>query len=150
MGYSYDYRGRLCCDACGKSGGVRRRTCPHKVLGNSLRTQQRVALPACSAPALCKECYAKHGGQKGLHDGCAEFAAKSQAEDDAIEAALDAGEKFVVSASGDWLDHVPKDHVEVTFWGRHASGEVKLIVPKNDYDYNNKRKLSDYSEYITT
>lgn len=29
MGYTYDMKGRLCCDFCCKSGGVRRIECPY-------------------------------------------------------------------------------------------------------------------------
>lgn len=46
MGYSYErtYTGHmaLCCDICGKSGGVRRRKCPFGY---------------CQAVAACSECY---------------------------------------------------------------------------------------------
>jgi len=41
MGYSYDQTGRLCCDNCGRSGGVRKIRCP---------------FGWCPAPAYCPEC----------------------------------------------------------------------------------------------
>ena len=59
MGYSYDARGHLCCDACPISDGVRRRPCPFGY---------------CSSRALCKVCYArtKATGEhtKAAHESC--------------------------------------------------------------------------------
>lgn len=155
MGYSYGRTAKggygLACDNCGTVGGVRKRTCPARVLTDSLRSSngKRHLISYCYPPAYCAACFAKAGGTKGVHGAkCAEGAAKSTAEYDAVEAALDAGEKFVVSASGDWKDGVPKGHVEVSFWGRGASGEVRVIVPATEYDPGAKRRLSDYPEAV--
>lgn len=130
MGYSYDFRGRLACDGCGATGKTRRRKCPHTVLGDSLRGP-RFRLPYCPAPALCPECYAKHGPSKKLHEGCAEGARKSQAEADAIEAQLDAGVMFNTAAWGDWHETVPAGMVGVVFRGR--AGEQWSLIPADRY-----------------
>lgn len=156
MGYSYDFHNRLCCDKCGHSGGVRKRTCPYKVLGDSLRTPggNRYTMNYCYPPALCAACYKQLGGLRGVHgDSCKEGAAKSQAEDDAIEAALDAGEMFVVSATGDWQEDVPEGMVLVTFWSRYnpetrTRPEVKRLVAKDDYQPTARPRLSDYPTAI--
>ena len=58
MGYSYGRNARgnmsLACDVCGSCEGARKRTCPYKVRGDSLRTvpaPTRYELPWCPAPA---------------------------------------------------------------------------------------------------
>lgn len=144
MGYCYDSHNRLCCDGCGRSGGVRRRTCPHTVLGDSLRSPggHRPRMPFCYPPALCADCYRSRGGQRGVHgNSCKDGAASSQAAYDKIEAELDAGELFVVSAST-----VSPGLVEVTFWGRGCKPEVKRQMPAEAYDFRSKPRLSDYAE----
>jgi hypothetical protein len=134
MGYSYEARtGRLCCDRCGKPGGVRKRSCPYKVLGHSLNGP-RHTLPYCMPLALCGGCYTAMGGQNGVHgDKCRQAAAASQAEDDAIEAALDAGESFSVAAWGDWETSVPAGQVGLKFVGR--DGVKWRLVPEADYPH---------------
>lgn len=137
MGYCYEAYGsrRLCCDKCGQPGGVRKRKCPYTVLGDSLRGA-RQALPYCYPPALCAACYAALGGLRGLHGAsCAEGAAASQAEADAIEAALDAGESLSIAAWGDWEPSVPTGMVGVAFSGR--AGEIYRLMAEADYP--NKR-----------
>lgn len=150
MGYGYGVsasgRYALACDNCGTVGGVRKRTCPHKVLGDTLRCAVRVAVPYCKAPAVCSECFAKLGKTKGLHARCAEPAAASQAEHDAIEAALDAGEAFVIAAWGDWADEVPAGHTKVLFKGRN--GEIERIMPHNLYNPAKVKALSAYDALI--
>lgn len=104
MGYGYGFDGRLACDGCGVTGGVRKRKCPHTVLGNNGRSYdgKRHSLPYCQAPALCNDCYRQHGGLRGVHtdERCGVPARASQARDDAIQARLDAGESLVTSAIG--------------------------------------------------
>ncbi|QSM01191.1 hypothetical protein SEA_NANOSMITE_167 [Mycobacterium phage Nanosmite] len=146
MGYSFDYAGRLACDGCGKTSadGVRvmRRRCPHKVLSDTLRCARRIAMDYCPAPALCGDCYRSHGGKK-LHDVCAEPAKAAQAEYDAIEAALDAGEMFVIAAYGSWHDNVPAGKVGVLFSGR--DGQTQRLVDEHAYGSRGKNpKLSDF------
>lgn len=144
MGYSRDARtGRLCCDGCGTTGGVRKRTCPYKVTCDSLRGQ-RSTVAYCPPPALCPACYEKEGGLRGVHpEGCKTGAAVMQAEADAVEAGLTAGESFVVSAFGDWHEDVPAGLVMVVFRGR--SGESRVLVEKDEYDPRVKPRLSDYA-----
>lgn len=146
MGYCYDYAGRLVCDGCGNTSAtgtrVIRRKCSHKVLGDTLRGKTRVSMHYCYPPALCSSCYQKEGG-KHIHDKCAEGARRSQAEYDAIEAALDAGEMFVISAYGSWHAEVPEGKVGVLFSGR--SGELQRLVDQSAYDQRGKNpKLSDF------
>ena len=45
MGYSFDGTGRLCCDICGQSGGVRRNRCP---------------FGWCQPIAMCQRCKREH------------------------------------------------------------------------------------------
>lgn len=106
MGYCYTKGGALVCDACGESGGVRRRTCPHRVSG----------LPYCPAPALCRDCYARE--RATLHAGCREGAARAQARDDTRAAVLAGGGLLVKAAWGDWHPTVPAGEVGVLFEGR--------------------------------
>jgi hypothetical protein len=117
MGYRYDDAGHLCCDRCGKSGGVRKRKCPYKVLRHSLNGPRRW-LPYCHPLALCGACYAAMGGQTGVHRECRAAAAARQAADDEIERQLDAGESLSVEAFGDWEPLVPKGMVGLKFVSR--------------------------------
>jgi hypothetical protein len=146
MGYGYDRNNRLCCDNCGMSGGVRKRTCPYTVLGDSLRSVggQRYKMSYCYPPALCAACYATLGGLRGVHgDQCREGAARSQAEYDEIERGLEAGEMYVVSAEGSHAGNdLPRGLVRVTFRGR--AGETKLVMLKDAYQFRTKPRLSDY------
>lgn len=146
MGYSRDYRGRLCCDRCGQGGGARKRTCPHTVLTDSTRGP-RARLAYCYPPALCGPCYKAEGGLRGIHgQRCADGAATSQAEYDATEARLDAGEFQVLAAWGDWQDGVPEGRCGVLFGGR--DGQVWKLVADGEYDPGPGRKpwLSDYPD----
>lgn len=132
MGYSYGQTASgswaLACDRCPTAGGVRKRTCTYKVLTDSLHGG-RHALPYCSPPALCSPCYAAVGGAKGLHARCAEGAAASQAEYDAVEARLDAGEFISASGFGSWHEHVPDGFVGRIFRGR--AGERYALIPED-------------------
>jgi hypothetical protein len=141
MGYCRDSAGRLVCDRCGNAGGVRRRTCPHKVLTDSV-AHARMTLPNCSPWALCATCFRVMGGNKGVHEGCAAEAAAAQARYDAIEAGLDAGELFVLSATSGERQGVPDGQVGVIFHGR--GGHVHVLVPAADYDSSARPRLSDY------
>lgn len=126
MGYSYDARtGKLCCDSCGNIGGVRKRTCPHKVDG----------MPYCSPSALCSACYAKY--RDTLHDGCAEAAARSQARADEENAALACGSHLWRTSWGDWHDAVPAGLVGVRFVSE--TEEVFALISEATYD-----RLGDY------
>jgi hypothetical protein len=148
MGYSYDgSSGRLCCDNCGGTQGVRKRTCPHKVLGSSHRSPGgRYALPYCSPPAYCSACFKDRGGSKGVHATCAEGAALYQAKADAEEAALDAGEKLVAYGIGRG-DDIPEGYVKVGFQGKNGE-KTEVFIPNESYDPGTKNKLSDYPEAV--
>jgi hypothetical protein len=140
MGYSYDGRGKRCCDHCGKPGGVRKRTCIHKVLSDSLYSTDghRHSLPYCSPPALCSPCYKALGGRHWIHAACEVGAAASQARADAIEAQLDAGEFLPTSAFGDWHAKVPSGKVGIIYRGR--AGKRYALV--SDADYKRRAPLS--------
>lgn len=130
MGYSTDNRGRLCCDNCGTAGGVRRRKCPHTVTTDNARSVdgRRHVLSYCPAPAVCAACWAQLGGNAGVHGGCAEGAAASQADYDRTQARLDAGHVMVMSAAGSWHDDVPEGWVMLT-----GSDERAYLLPADDY-----------------
>lgn len=136
MGYSYDRLNRLCCDHCGVSGGVRKRTCPRKVLTDSLRGPRRW-LSYCYPPALCGDCYRQAGGS-AIHNQCAEGAAASQVKYDEIEALLDAGEALSVAAWGQH-DDVPAGMVGLLFVSRTA--RLYRLVPTAEY-HNESVQLS--------
>ena len=150
MGYCYGTspttgRQLLACDGCGSIGSTRKRTCPYKVLQSTFRTRSDVRrpVPYCPAPAYCPACYAERKGAGALHPFCKDAAKQAEAEQDAIQAALDGGEYLVCSASGDWRDDVPTGYVAVTFWNK-AMDEIEVYLPKADYDPRGKSKLSDY------
>lgn len=155
MGYSFDYRGRLCCDNCGQPGGVRKRKCPHTVMGNSHRGA-RYALPYCPTPAVCQPCWEKLGKNK-VHDRCKEGAARMQAKDDAVQELLDAGHYLPLSAFGSWHDTVPKGYTGVIFgngyhevagrWEpKHAN--VYALVPAAEYSSADNKPMREFSETI--
>ena len=132
MGYGYGYNPRtgrqvLACDGCSAVGGVRKRPCTEKVLGSSLRTVdgQRHALRYCQAPALCSECFKKHGSSKGIHAHCVEPAALAQAEYDEEQRRLESGDAKVVARYGSWHDRVPEGRVMVDYG--HLNGHVTTL-----------------------
>jgi hypothetical protein len=103
MGSCYGPGGLACdggCGRCGSKAGVRKRTCPYTVLGDSLRSSGRYRLPWCQPPALCGPCLKRAGGTRAVHAKCEAAAAADQARSDAIEAGLDAGESYVLAAWG--------------------------------------------------
>jgi hypothetical protein len=154
MGYSYGRTSRggqaLACDHCGESEGrTRKRTCPHKVRWDSLRSVngERHEVSYCQPPAYCPDCLRAAGGSKAIHKDCAEAAAKATAGHDAIEAGLDAGEAFVIAAWGRGAD-VPEGQCKVIFKGRKS--EKSYFIPTESYDPRGKPKLSDYPEAVAT
>jgi hypothetical protein len=145
MGYGYDMRGRLACDGCGVTGGVRKRTCPYTVLGDS-RHGARQRLRWCPPPAYCSACYQQRGGLRGVHAKCEAGAAQDQADADAIEAGLDAGGSYVAAAWGKaprGRAGLPAGLVGVLFRTR-AQAETYVLVPEADYNGQLKPWLSDY------
>ena len=130
MGYSFDFRGRMCCDSCGNPGGVRRRTCPHRV-----RYHDGGSAPYCYPPALCSACYAKHGGLRGVHgERCRDGAGEAQVREDRIGAKLAAGEIQVRAAWG-------RGGSEPSRYGNVPPGQV-MVACSDD-----KRYLVDAAEY---
>jgi hypothetical protein len=151
MGYGYGWtetgRMALACDNCGTVGGVRKRTCPYEVTSSSHRSSGRYSMPYCPAPALCAGCYKANGGLRGVHgQSCAEGAASMQATEDAVEAALDAGDLLVAAAWGDWAEGVEPRYVKVKFTGRGA--EAELHMPEAMYDPGAVKRLSEYQAML--
>ena len=127
MGYCYERNrngssGRLCCDSCGDAGGVRKRTCPHKV-----HYGDGTALPYCPAPALCEACWEKHGKNK-IHAECKDRAAASTAEEAARQRRHDAGDHEVKSRWGSWHEAVPKGLVGASFINNKTGERVWLLL----------------------
>jgi hypothetical protein len=129
MGYGYEAHGsrRLVCDNCGHAGGVRKRKCPYKV------THDGHALHYCYPPALCGDCYKKLGGLRGVHgEECHQGAANSQAQEDAKQAKLDAGDMRPTCAWGSWQENVPEGMVGVLYEGRDC--KAFYLLPKQAYE----------------
>ena len=107
MGYSYDGQGRLCCDSCGRSGGVRKIRCP---------------FGWCQSAALCPDCRSnKHRSwlTKELHRqlGCEAGAAEARQRAAEQQALFDSGNYVRTSALGH------NGRVKVLF--RNAAGDTK-------------------------
>jgi hypothetical protein len=127
MGYSFERqdngRAVLCCDNCPTAGGVRKRRCCYKV-----RYHDGGSHPYCPAPALCGACFAKLGGTKGIHAQCAVGAASSQAREDTLKAAIDAGQHLHTASWGSWHDKVPEGSVGASFRGLGGTEEYRLLT----------------------
>jgi len=156
MGYSYGWNPRtgrtgLACDKCGNVGSARKRECPHKVRGDSLRSVavgHRYELPYCPAPALCSECLRALGGIHGVHgDECKRGAAAMQAQHDHTEARLKDGAWLVVAAYGDWKEGVPAGQVGVTF-RNYEHRERSFIMPAEDYKGRADCQLSAFERAV--
>lgn len=145
MGYCYTSpkgrsRGRLCCDACPSSTGVRKRTCPHKVI-----TPAGHSLPYCPAPALCAACWTT---RKTYHSGCKAKADAATARY-ALEAARDQeGDLAVRTCWGDWLKGVPAGHVLILFADLgHTRREYRLALSEH---YDSTKYLSEHPNLLPT
>lgn len=138
MGYCYTHSGALVCDGCGAAGGVRKRTCPHRVT----YPLDGYSLPYCYPSALCPACYKAH--KATLHATCAEGAATSNAEHAATAARVRAGDALVKAAWGDWHAAVPAGLVGVCFRTQGATPEYRL-VPATSYQ-GGGGFLSDYAD----
>ena len=123
MGYSYGRTasGRLAlsCGACGKLGGVRKRTCEYRVY-----YADGTSLPYCPAPALCGPCFAER--RVSLHADCRESAARSTEKEAAKGRRLAAGDSIVAARWGDWHETVPTGKVGAVY--RAADGTETWIL----------------------
>lgn len=149
MGYGYGPRG-LCCDNCGDSGGVRKRPCTFKVRSSGLHypggQRPPTGIPYCPPPALCSECLRKLGGSRKVHAGCKEGAEAMQADCDAQQARLDAGDYALTSGYGSWADWVPEGMTGAIFV--NGSGhQVRVLVDADEYDPSTKRFLSHFPNH---
>jgi len=138
MGYCYarqsNGRMAIACDGgCGRAGGaqgVRKRPCRFKV--SHLSYGVRHELPYCPAPALCAQCFKRHGGAKGLHgESCREGAAASQAREDEKQRRLAAGDAHPAAAWGSWCESVPEGKVGVSY--QSQAGRRYVLVSAEDY-----------------
>lgn len=119
MGYSYEtISGKLCCDSCGKSGGVRKKNCP---------------FGWCPADALCAECRADASviavTSKAAHRerGCEKAANDMRKREEYAQILLDEGKYLRCSAIG-----VDDTGVLVTF--RNKDGDtLEKLVTKDSY-----------------
>ena len=117
MGYITDMNGRLCCDFCGTSGGVRRTRCPHNYC-------QRVAIcPACRKEGKRKEFLQFDNG----HESCRVAVERMRRRDDLESALLEQGYWVLTSAH-----RVGDGQVEAWLRNRHGR-ERSIVVPSNDY-----------------
>lgn len=72
------------------------------------RTARASGCRTARRPRPCSGCYRADGGLRGIHGQvCADGAVRSQAEYDATQARLDAGEPMVLAARGDWSERTP-------------------------------------------
>jgi hypothetical protein len=145
MGYGYSATGALCCDSCGKTGGVRKRTCTARVAYPQDGPDR--SIPYCYPPALCGPCFTRRGGNAGIHKDCAGYAAKSTAENQVIADRIAAGDLQVMSAYGSWHKDVPEGSTGVLFAPNRTDRwqeQTYRLVPKDDYDPGKKKFLSDY------
>jgi len=148
MGYGYGRNGALACDDCGDTGNVRKRRCPAKVTADSGRTPggHRPVMDYCPAPALCQTCLTKRGGNTTMHRnaGCFEAAAKCQAEYDATQVRLDAGELQLHAGYGDWDSRVPEGMTGALFG--NGTREAFYVMPKAYYGGSGEpgKFLGDY------
>lgn len=111
MGYTYE-NGRLCCDNCGKSGGVRRRKCTYGW---------------CPPPAVCPDCW--KGGvrdkERRFHEErCKAPAAAYAAKERERQKLLVAGHYLRASACS------TSDGVLVTF--RNCDGDEREYLMHRD------------------
>jgi len=136
MGYVYEGRhsgrGRLCCDACGNAGGVRKVRCPFGY---------------CQATALCPACRKNPKIKVGMSAeghralGCEAAHESFVKREAATKSMLDAGEYVRVAALGQddgrvkvWFRN--RDSVEKVYLMTAAAyGSIPLLVPATPADY---------------
>jgi len=121
MGWTFErnYRtGRmmLCCDDCGKSGGVRKFPCP---------------FGWCQAYAFCPECAKKHKPKSAAYRerhraaGCEKAAKRSQYEHELRESLM---------ASGKWVRKAAVNHDGgVKVWFKRGDEEKQAMMSKETY-----------------
>jgi hypothetical protein len=112
MGYSYTRDGKLCCDICGDSGGVRKQKCP-----------QNWCQPyACCQSPECRAKLAQHRKEVCAVQ-CKEHSEHARQRDAREAAMLEKGHAIRCSASTMTPDY--KDCVKVWFSRNPRGGHVK-------------------------
>ena len=135
MGYSYTLSNKLCCDICGKSGGVRKYKCP---------------FGWCPPSALCPICKTehKHLVSKVWHrkKGCEKHAIQFQKEQQLKQDLLNQGKYLRCSAlgMGDGKVHVLFENQEKNCIGRYMDKTLydafNLGIGLTIDDFENKAK----------
>lgn len=117
MGYCYTADGKLCCDVCDHSGGVRKFRCPFGY---------------CQAVALCPKCKHEHPEYvtKAFHrkQGC-EKNHNEFARQEAERASLIERGQFV-RTSALWHPQRPGDNIKVIFQGRDRTSKAFWMSDK--------------------
>ncbi len=119
MGYSTDSSGRLCCDSCGVSGGVRKIRCPWNY---------------CPRIALCKNCKTKHAdklGKKHHRDRGCEKSHNEFAADEALKSQNHAAGKFTLQSAIGLNDGT--GNIRVSFIRQFMVSETKSGYETRDY-----------------
>ena len=130
MGYSYDNSGRLCCDFCGRSGEVRKISCPFDY---------------CPKTAACPECRKKHA-EKFKRDhhrayGCEAGHRRFVETEEDRRKVLDRGEFLRRAALGHGEKGVKvlfenKDGQVRALWMSHETYDaINLFTPTTPEDY---------------
>lgn len=120
MGYSYDRNGRLCCDICDSSGGVRKYRCPFGY---------------CHAIALCPKCKSEHPEyvSKEFHrkHGC-DARQKELARFQQERISMQASGKFIRTSA---LLHPkrPQPNIKVIFSGANGECQGYWMTDKTYY-----------------
>ena len=113
MGYCYDADGKLCCDVCSESGGVRKHRCPFGY---------------CQPIALCPKCKREHPEyvSKAYHreNGCEANHLRFQQEEAQRQQLLDSGKLLRCSA----LQH--NGRVKVIFRGKNGKERAFWMAPR--------------------
>lgn len=115
MGYTYEKnyetgRWLLCCDICGKAGGVRKHRCPYGY---------------CPSLALCSSCAKTHKPQPKNHQRCKIAAAEFQAQRERRQILINDGYMLRCSAIN------TDAGVKVTFRGN--KGKSEYLMTKETY-----------------
>lgn len=138
MGYTYEKnyqtgRWSLCCQICGKAGGVRKHRCPYEY---------------CPSLALCTGCAKTHKPRSENHQRCKTADAEFQKEKRLREALLNNGYYVRTAAVG--------DNGVVKVWFKNGEGaerqyhmaketyrSIELITPATIEDYMEHGELTE-------
>jgi len=135
MGYSYDMRGRLCCDSCDNSGNVRKYKCPFGY---------------CQALALCCACAKTHKSLRSKEHhrerGCEKYHNEFVASQALRLALLQAGKSVRCAAldAPPYGVHVLFQTMDGTTEGFYMAKETYHVIP-----LGNPATPDDYRQHGT-